>query len=109
MKIDLWQDNTASILDKNISTNVFVPSGTSAGASLAFYLNATYSWNVPHGLNETVYLTVTTKPQLTYSSVDLSMRSRPIVLHVNAGIMNMPLHKFGLLALSIGILFFVGF
>lgn len=109
MKIDLWQDNTASILDKNISTNVFVPSGTSAGASLAFYLNATYGWNVPHGLNETVYLTVTTKPQLTYSSVDLSMRSRPIVLHVNAGIMNMHLHKLGLLALFIGILFFVGF
>lgn len=102
--VDLWQDNAVSILAKNIATNVSVPSGTSVGTKIAFYLNSTYAWTVPKGLNETVYLTITTKPQLE-SKLDLSMRSRPIVLHVNAGIINMPIQKLGLLAISIGVLF----
>lgn len=106
--VDLWQDNGVSILAKNIATDVSVPSGTSAGTKLDFSLNATYTWTVPKGLNETVYLTVTTKPDLE-NKLAFTMRSRPIVLHINAGLMNMPIQKIGLLALSIGVLFFVGF
>lgn len=106
--LDLWQDNAVSILARNIATNVSVESGTSVGTNIAFFLNSTYTWTVPKGLNETVYLTVTTKPQLE-SKLNLSMRSRPIVLHISAAFMNMPIQKLSLLALSIGVLFFAGF
>ncbi|CAO3646953.1 unnamed protein product [Mucor hiemalis] len=106
--VNLWQDNAADTLAKNIATNVSVASGTSAGTKLAFYYNATYTWTVPHGLNSTFYLTVTTKPQLAYNSAQLVMRSRPVVLHTSAGILNMPFHKLGLLAVSVGVLFFAG-
>lgn len=107
--IDLWQDNSLSLLAKNIDTDVSIPSGNSTGTQLSFFLNSTYSWSVPHGLNQTVYLTVTTKSKLSYSNVDLSMRSRAIVLHVNAGIMNLPMQKLGLAALSIFVLCLAGF
>ncbi|KAI8987826.1 hypothetical protein BDF20DRAFT_291201 [Mycotypha africana] len=88
--IDLWQDNTLTTLAKNIAQDVDVPPGNSTGTHLQFYLNATYSWSVPHGLNKTVYLTVTTKPKLSYSKEELSMRSRAVLLHVNAGIRQLP-------------------
>lgn len=107
--VDLWQDNAAETLAKNIATNVSIASGTSAGTKLAFYYNATYTWTVPHGLNSTFYLTVTTKPKLVYNNAQLVMRSRPVVLHTSAGILNMPLHKLGLLAVSIGVLILVGY
>ncbi|KAF1805265.1 hypothetical protein V8B55DRAFT_1493017 [Mucor lusitanicus] len=107
--IDLWQDNTLTSLAKNIDKDVSVASGNSTGTQLNFYMNSTYSWSVPHGLNKTVYLTVTTKSKLSYSNVDLSMRSRAIVLHVNAGIMNLPMEKLGLAALSMLVLALVGF
>ncbi|CEP17576.1 hypothetical protein [Parasitella parasitica] len=107
--LDLWQDNTLTLLAKNIDTNVPIPSGNSTGTQLDFFLNSTYSWSVPHGLNKTVYLTVTTKSKLSYSSVDLSMRSRAIVLHVNAGIMNLPMQKLSLVALSMLIVRLAGF
>ncbi|CAO0789414.1 unnamed protein product [Mucor circinelloides] len=107
--IDLWQDNTLTSLAKNIDHDVPVPAGNSTGTQLNFYLNSTYSWSVPHGLNKTVYLTVTTKPKLSYSNVNLSMRSRAIVLHVNAGIMNLPMEKLGLAALSMLVLCLAGF
>ncbi|KAL9549651.1 hypothetical protein MBANPS3_005109 [Mucor bainieri] len=102
-------DNTLTTLAKNIDHDVSVPSGNSTGTQLEFFLNATYGWSVPHGLNKTVYLTVTTKSKLSYSSVDLKMRSRAIVLHVNAGLMNLPMEKLGLAALSMLVLGLVGF
>ncbi|KAI7904492.1 uncharacterized protein BX663DRAFT_502576 [Cokeromyces recurvatus] len=86
VNIDLWQDQTLSVRSLSIASNVSVKPGNSTGTQLPLYLNATYdNWKVPHGLNETVYLTVTTKPQLSFSNVTLTMRSRAIVLHVNAG------------------------
>ncbi|KAI8377322.1 hypothetical protein BD560DRAFT_390771 [Blakeslea trispora] len=97
--IDVWQDNARSILAKNIAQNVSVTSGNSTGTRLDFYLNSTYEWTVPHGLNNTVYLTVTTKADLA-SSLHLSMQSRGIVLHVNSAHITVP-HSFWLLTCAI--------
>lgn len=106
--IDLWQDNALSELSRNIDKNVSVTSGNSKGTKLEFYLNSTYGWTVPRGLNSTVYLTVTAKTQLAFSNVDLSMRSRAIVLHVNAGLQNLPMHQWAFLVLSLVVLAFIG-
>ncbi|KAI8079078.1 uncharacterized protein B0P05DRAFT_587299 [Gilbertella persicaria] len=104
--VDLWQDSALSILAQNIAQNVSVTGGNSTGTQLAFYLNSTYGWTVPHGLNSTVYLTVTTKADLAYSSVDISMRSRGIVLHVNSGYQHMP-QQFSLFAFVMIVLCFL--
>jgi hypothetical protein len=105
--IDLWQDSASSELARNIDTNVSVASGNSAGTKLDFYLNATYGWTVPRGLNSTVYLTVTAKSRLA-SNLTLSMRSRSILLHVNSGLQNLPMHQWAFLALAVSVLAFIG-
>ncbi|OBZ89327.1 hypothetical protein A0J61_02612 [Choanephora cucurbitarum] len=87
--IDVWQDSARSILAENIAQNVSVAPGNSTGTRLDFYLNNTYGWTVPHGLNSTVYLTVTTKADLA-SSLHLSMQSRGIMLHVNSAHITIP-------------------
>ncbi|GAA5810193.1 hypothetical protein MFLAVUS_003612 [Mucor flavus] len=101
----LWKDNAAEDLAQNIATNVGVKSGNSAGTKLDFLLNSTYEWTVPKGLADTVYLTVTTKPELE-SQVGLTMRSSPIRLHISAALTNLPIQKLSLLALAMGVLFF---
>lgn len=105
--IDVWTDNTLRTLAKNVVENYSVPPGNSTGTQLAFYKNASYTWSVPHGFNETIWLTVTTKPNLTYNAANYSMRSRAIKLNVNAGAINMPTHYWALLALSFTVLYFM--
>lgn len=105
--IDVWTDNTLKTLAKNVVEDYSVPPGNSTGTQLKFYLNSTYTWKVPHGFNETVYLTVTTKPNLTYNAANYSMRSRAVLLHVNSAFVNMP--KWGILLVScFTVLFFLG-
>ncbi|KAI8091494.1 hypothetical protein BDF21DRAFT_409546 [Thamnidium elegans] len=103
--LSLWKDNAAEDLAQDIAADVAVDSGNSAGTKLEFLLNTTYEWTVPKGLPDTVYLTVTTKPELE-SQVGLNMRSSPIILHISAALTNLPIQKLSLLALAMGVLFF---
>ncbi|KAI9469123.1 MAG: hypothetical protein EXX96DRAFT_590519 [Benjaminiella poitrasii] len=106
--IDLWQDQTLTTRSLSIASDVSVKSGNSTGTQLEFFMNATYdNWKVPRGLNKTVYLTVTTKPTLSFSNVTMSMRSRAIILHVNAGMKQFlpslsPIGLFGLALTMLG-------
>jgi hypothetical protein len=106
--IDLWQDAGLTQLARNIDTNVSVHSGNSAGTKLEFRLNATYEWTVPRGLNSTVFLSVKPKLRLD-TNLDASMRARGIMLHVNAGLRNLPMHQWTFLVLAISVLTFIGF
>ncbi|KAI9351626.1 hypothetical protein BD770DRAFT_393681 [Pilaira anomala] len=103
--VDLWNNGAADNLAKNIAKDVSVQSGNSAGTKLAFHLNATYEWTVPKGLNDTLYLTVTAKPELE-TKIGLSMRSRPILIHINSAITNLPIQKLSLFALALFVVFF---
>jgi hypothetical protein len=101
--VNVWTDNTLKTLSTSVANDYSIPAGNSTGTQLAFFLNSTYSWTVPHGLNETVYLTVTTNVNLTTNANNYTMRSRAIVLHVNVGLVNIP--KWGLIALSFAVLY----
>lgn len=87
--IAVWLDASATQLAANITTDHEIKSGNSTGVALNYTLSDSYDWNVPHGLNETVYLTVTEKANTDYN-MSLQLRSRPIMLHVNGGAVALP-------------------
>ncbi|KAI8886835.1 hypothetical protein K501DRAFT_243441 [Backusella circina FSU 941] len=101
INVDLWQDAAATSLAKNIASNVTVQGGNSTGNQVAFTINSTYTWTVPEGLNETVYLTVTTYPNSNFFKT--TMRSRPLLIHVSGAIINEPFQKWSLFALCFAI------
>jgi hypothetical protein len=101
INVDLWQDAGATSLAQSIASNVTVQGGNSTGNQVAFTINSTYTWTVPEGLNETVYLTVTTYPNSNFFKT--TMRSRPLLLHISGAIVNEPLQKWSLFALCFAI------
>ncbi|KAI9319006.1 hypothetical protein BX666DRAFT_1922202 [Dichotomocladium elegans] len=101
--IAIWEDAAASKLIQNVTTDYKIEGGNSTGFQLAFNYTATYDWKVPKGLQITetfdngtsikespqlIYLTVTLDTDTRF--VDTRLRSRPIMLHYNAGTMAFP-------------------
>ncbi|RCH89497.1 hypothetical protein CU098_007936 [Rhizopus stolonifer] len=83
--IQLWQDGAVSIPISDVAKNHEIKPGNSTGAKVNFYLNDTFTWNVPHGLNSTFWLTVTESAQTSFYKKGVSLRSRPVMLHTSAG------------------------
>ncbi|KAG1461329.1 hypothetical protein G6F56_005753 [Rhizopus delemar] len=102
LDVNLWKDNGLNDLAYAVAHGIPLPSGNSTGTHVDFYMNSTYSWTVPHGLNETVYLTVHTN--ITSSTSNLTLRSAPIMLHVNSALSLIPSN---LLLVFILVLFFL--
>ncbi|KAI8380962.1 uncharacterized protein BYT42DRAFT_564785 [Radiomyces spectabilis] len=103
--ISLWLDPSFETLLQNITTNHEIDSGNSTGVHLDMTQNATYEWKVPHGLNDTVYLTVTEYVQTT-AFKNLRVHSAPVMLHFSAGTIHLPTHHVGLLLLGLVIFVF---
>ncbi|KAI8987758.1 hypothetical protein BDF20DRAFT_852086, partial [Mycotypha africana] len=81
--IQLWQDAAVTIPISNIAIDHGIKSGNSTGVHLAFLLNDTYTWSVPHGLNKTFWLTVTETAETAFYKEGLRLRSRPVLLHTS--------------------------
>ena len=120
VKIDLWSDSGRRDLLQNVVDGKKIEGGNSTGVQVAFNYSATYDWKVPKGLSHVVtnaegnqveesipmfYLTVTTVANTEYWQ-NLSLSSRPIRLHYNAGALNLPASKLMLLALAIPVSLF---
>ncbi|KAI8641282.1 hypothetical protein BD408DRAFT_418481 [Parasitella parasitica] len=99
--IQLWQDAAVTIPISNITINHEIKPGNSSGVQVNFLLNDTYTWSVPHGLNKTFWLTVTEKAETSFYTKGISLRSRPVMLHPSAAIMNSPASYAILFTLSI--------
>ncbi|PHZ14123.1 uncharacterized protein RHIMIDRAFT_278272 [Rhizopus microsporus ATCC 52813] len=82
--IQIWQDAAAEQLINNITINHPIKSGNSSGVHVDFVYNDTFSWKVPHGLNETFYLTVIEHVVKKPSNQTVSLRSRPVMLHTSS-------------------------
>ncbi|KAI7894904.1 uncharacterized protein EV154DRAFT_497348 [Mucor mucedo] len=82
--VQLWQDAAVSIPINDVVIDQPIASGNSSGVKVSFLLNSTYSWKVPHGLNETFWLTVTEGAQTPFYSKGVNLRSRPVMLHTSA-------------------------
>lgn len=112
--IALWNDASATQLIQNVTTGQKLEGGNSTGSQLNFTEAATYEWHVPGDLTikeqvngseqdvqvDIFYLTVTTNIDTAFFT-DLSLRSRPIMLHFNAGVLNLPSHTLLFLLLSV--------
>ncbi|KAI9250774.1 hypothetical protein BY458DRAFT_524276 [Sporodiniella umbellata] len=81
--IQVWQDAAASILWDNITIGRTVKSGNSSGVNVPFVYNDTYTWKVPHGLNDTFWLTVNEHSVTPFHTNGVSLRSRPLMLHTS--------------------------
>ncbi|KAG2210679.1 hypothetical protein INT46_008062 [Mucor plumbeus] len=99
--IQLWQDAAVSIPISNITIDHEIKPGNSTGVQVNFLMNDTFTWSVPHGLNSTFWLTVTEKAETAFYTKGLSLRSRPVMLHPSAAIMNSPASYVILFILSI--------
>jgi hypothetical protein len=99
--VSLWQDAGVTSLIQNITTGESIPSGNSTGVQLSFMLNSTYTMKVPHGLNETFWLTVTETAVTEGFPKGISLRSRPVMLHTSGASMFLPATQTILLAISI--------
>jgi hypothetical protein len=99
--IQLWQDAAITIPISDIVMDHKVKPGNSSGVKLNFYLNDTYTWKVPRGLNSTFWLTVTERAQTAIVKNGDGLRSRPVMLHTSAAsLMSSPASYIALLALS---------
>ncbi|KAI9005824.1 hypothetical protein CLU79DRAFT_780909 [Phycomyces nitens] len=101
--IAIWEDPSATQNILNITTNEAIPSGNSTGFTLAFNLTSSYKWKVPHGLNETIYLTVTEYAKTSFFFPE--QRSAPMMLHVSAAFAFLPSPAISLLFVSMAILY----
>ncbi|KAI8373797.1 hypothetical protein BD560DRAFT_393562 [Blakeslea trispora] len=105
--IQLWQDAAATIPISDVVKDQEIKPGNSSGVKASFYLNNTYSWNVPHGLNKTFWLTVTEAAETKLYAKGVSLRSRPVMLHTSAARLQfMSTMSTSLLTSSIGLLLF---
>jgi hypothetical protein len=82
VNIALWEDASAKIKIQDVVTNYTLAPGNSSGAQIAFTMNGTYDWYVPHGMNFTFYLTVTEATDTELGN--FSLQSFPIMLHPSA-------------------------
>ncbi|OBZ87406.1 hypothetical protein A0J61_04540 [Choanephora cucurbitarum] len=104
--IQLWQDAAATIPISDVVKDQEIKAGNSSGVKVNFYLNTTYSWNVPHGLNKTFWLTVTETAETKLYAKGISLRSRPVMLHTSAAKLHFtPTSMAYLLASSVCLLF----
>ncbi|KAI8096405.1 uncharacterized protein BX664DRAFT_323919 [Halteromyces radiatus] len=82
VNISLWQDSAATQKIQDVTTNYQLPPNNSSGTHVDFTTNATYNWNVPHGMNFSFYLTVT---EITEAELgNYTLQSFPIMLHPSA-------------------------
>ncbi|KAI8141853.1 hypothetical protein BJV82DRAFT_165016 [Fennellomyces sp. T-0311] len=120
VKIDLWEDSGRRTLLQNVEPGKEIEGGNSTGVQISFNYSATYDWKVPKGLTHKVhdidgneveesipmfYLTVTTIANTEYWQ-NLSLSSRPVRLHYNAGALTLPASKLLLLALAVPVSLF---
>ncbi|KAG1295249.1 hypothetical protein G6F66_004505 [Rhizopus arrhizus] len=103
--IQLWQDAAASVLIDNITIGHEIKSGNSSGSHVDFVYNDTYTWKVPHGLNETFYLTVIEHAKTPIYAQGITMRSRPVMLHTSSAV-SLALNSFSLTFL-VGVSFLI--
>lgn len=82
VNIALWEDASAKLKIQDVVTDYTLNPGNSSGAHVAFTMNGTYDWSVPHGMNFSFYLTVT---EVTDTALgNFSLQSFPIMLHPSA-------------------------
>ncbi|KAI9365848.1 hypothetical protein BD770DRAFT_377375 [Pilaira anomala] len=82
--IQLWQDAAVTIPISDVVKDESVKEGNSTGVKVSFTLSSSYTWKVPHGLNDTFWLTVTGHAQTPAYKKGVSLRSRPLMLHTSA-------------------------
>lgn len=99
--VQLWQDAAVSIPINDVVIDQPIASGNSSGVKVSFLLNSTYSWKVPHGLNDTFWLTVTEGAQTAFYKKGVNLRSRPVMLHTSAA--NLMTKPAGIFAVLFGV------
>lgn len=82
--VQLWQDAAVSIPIKDVVVDQPITSGNSSGVKISFTLNSTFTWKVPHGLNDTFWLTITEDAETAFYKQGVNLRSRPLMLHTSA-------------------------
>ncbi|CEG73971.1 hypothetical protein RMATCC62417_09252 [Rhizopus microsporus] len=102
LDINLWKDSAARELAYNVAKGISLPEGNISGTHNDFSMNGTYSWTVPHGLDELIYLTV--HANVTHQGSVLTMRSNFVMLHVNSALSHLPMPSWMLLIFTIFIL-----